>query len=248
MTRALEAPIFDVQSLATRDGPGIRTLVFFCGCPLACSWCANPEGQRVEGARRITAEALLGRLERDLRFYWNSGGGVTFSGGEPLLYPEFVEEVARGLRALGADSAVETCGEWDWDTVEGALQACQTIFFDLKALDSALHTRFTGRSCERIQANLVKAAERYPERLVVSVPLIPSVVDSLEEGMRVAGWLSRNGVRRARLLPYHGLGKGKYVELGLAYPHEPFEHPLPAGLPRALQAVMDATGITTEIG
>jgi pyruvate formate lyase activating enzyme len=276
------ALIFNVQSLSTQDGPGIRTAVFFQGCPLRCTWCSNPEGQIaapqlrwdsarcrgcLECARACSAQAveacedgskerpvfdrgacqvcetwscleacpggalqrigrlwsadeLLAELRKDVRLFRNSGGGVTFTGGEPLMHCGFLGEVVRVLRDWSIHVAIETCGCWDWAEVAECLQYCDLIYFDMKTLDGNLHCRLTGRSNRDILHNLARLAESCPHRVVVSIPVVPGLVDSPELIQQAGLHIRSLGLSRARLLPYHALGRGKYASLGRPYPHE----------------------------
>jgi pyruvate formate lyase activating enzyme len=270
------APVFDVQTLAIHDGPGIRTVLFLKGCPLRCSWCCNPEGQRLEpelrwrgarcsgclacvdgcragavavrdgrplfqrqrcvvcqdrpclaacptgaldlvGALRGAA-ALWELLRRDLRLFWNTGGGVTFGGGEPLLHPRLIVEIAGRLRAVGASAVLETCGLWSLPEVTSALDACSLVYFDLKALDDDAHRRCTGASNAPILHNLARLLERRADSVVVSLPLVPGLLDSRERASAAGRRLVELGARRVRLLPYHRLGEGKYASLGRPVP------------------------------
>jgi len=300
------APIFDVQTLGTRDGPGLRTVVFLKGCPLRCSWCSNPEGQsaapslrwhgsRCQGcltcaascpARAVslspegwprfdrsrcvscsdkpciarcpagaldrvgrdwTADELFELVRRDIRLYWNSGGGVTFSGGEPLLYPALMAEVAGRLARLGVETAVETAGLWRWDDVADALEACALIYFDVKALDDELHRQLTGCSNQQILANLARLSQAHPDRVCVSLPLIPGALDSPARLDEVGLYLRGLGVSRVRLLPYHRLGEGKYEALGLDLPAEPGPAALSPSLISEIHAALRALGLAISV-
>lgn len=276
------APIFNVQSLSTQDGPGLRTAVFFQGCPLRCTWCCNPEGQSAEpqlqwqsgrcqgclecggacshGAVRVaeaaekrlpqfdraacrtcglwscvaacpngalqrigrlwTAEELLAVVKKDLRLYRNSGGGVTFTGGEPLLHSGFLSPIMRRLHDWCVSIAVETCGLWNWAEAAEGLRHCDLIFFDVKALDDEVHQRFTGRSNDLILGNLRTLAQTFGDRVVVTIPVVPGILDSADSIGSAGTHIRGLGLTRVRLLPYHQLGRGKYGALGLPYPHE----------------------------
>jgi pyruvate formate lyase activating enzyme len=310
MTEA-SAPVFDIQTLATRDGHGLRTLVFLQGCPLRCTWCSNPEGQAdrpqlrwrravctgdmacrnacghgavrvlragdgksavpafdrdqcarcddhacvgqcptgalVLSGRRMTSDELFAEVMKDIRLFWNTGGGLTFGGGEPLLHPDFVADVAVRLRRYGVGTAVETCGEWNWARAEAALAAAERIFFDLKTLDPEMHCRLTGRSNENILANLKQLAAGSPEKIVVCLPLIPGLGDIVENTRSIGGFLRSLGLGRVRLLPYHRLGLGKYDTLGRSYPHQAWDGDLDQALVTAARDILAGLGFDVAV-
>jgi pyruvate formate lyase activating enzyme len=143
---------------------------------------------------------------------------VTFTGGEPLLYSEFLCPVVRHLRDWSVHVAIETCGFWDWAETAECLRCCDQVFFDVKALDDEVHQRFTGRSNGLILSNLRQLAHTSPDRVVVTLPVVPGVLDRAELIERVGAHIRSLGLARVRLLPYHTLGRGKYTALDLPYP------------------------------
>jgi pyruvate formate lyase activating enzyme len=303
------APVFDIQTLATRDGEGLRTLVFLQGCPLRCAWCANPEGQSTapqllwhaekcvgdlacasacpkgavtpaenEGTatprferrlcdgcddhacvascpaealsiagRPLTPDGLFNAVRKDIRLFWNSGGGVTFGGGEPLLHAEFVAAVADRLLAYGVGTVIETCGEWEWAAVAPALERAERIYFDMKTLDPERHRRFTGRTNGTILANLKRLAETMAAKVVVSLPIIPGVGDTVEDARGAGRFLASLGLSKARLLTYHRLGVGKYALLGRQYPFAEWDRPVAAGNIAEVRAELESCGIEATI-
>jgi pyruvate formate lyase activating enzyme len=263
--------IFNIMRFATHDGPGIRTAVFFKGCPLDCWWCHNPESrsfapevlysaadcrlclkclevcphhaiEQVDGGIRTTAACricgtclphcgsearqIAGRriglaeaiqeIEKDVVFFEESGGGVTLSGGEPLAQPGFASALLRECRLRGIHSVLETCGYARPDVFLGVATLASLVLFDLKIMDADLHRHYTGVSCEQIQANL-EALIALGHPLVVRIPVVPGVNDSEAEIGRFAAYLGRLRPPRVELLPYQGLGAGKYPRLGAVY-------------------------------
>ncbi|GIQ83960.1 glycyl radical enzyme activase, partial [Kipferlia bialata] len=272
-----EAVVFNVQDFCLDDGQGLRSNVFFKGCPLRCGWCGNIEGVRLnhadvmvdtdkcsgchgscdsvtacthgditmedgtpsvhckdiecltkaaaqchKGNLRLcgqitTLPALLAKLLKNKPFY-GTRGGVTLSGGEPLAQPSAVCIVTDELVSAGVTVCIETCGQWEWTKeIEECLGKMTTIFFDCKAIDSALHKQATGRGNETILANLKRCAELFPQTLVVSVPVIPGL--TLGEAPALSSTLTGYGVQRMRLLPFHSLGDSKWEQLGGAGPY-----------------------------
>src|SRR5271157_2808270 len=156
--------VFDIREFAVHDGPGIRTTVFLKGCPLACTWCHNPEGQSVEpqvirspaGERLAgtvySAAELAGYLNLQAEILRNNEGGVTFSGGEPLFQPDFVAEVIDLLENIHV--VLDTSGYGSEKDFRSLLDRSDLIFFDLKLIDRRMHRQYTGRDNDLILNNL----------------------------------------------------------------------------------------------
>jgi pyruvate formate lyase activating enzyme len=266
-----EGLIFDVKKYALHDGPGIRTTVFFKGCPLRCAWCHNPEGQaagpelmvktdrcldgcracvesceagavtrtgkRLEidrglctgcgacveacpsravelAGRRWSVPRLMDEILRDSVFHETSGGGVTFSGGEPLLQPDFLEEALAECRRKEIHTAVDTCGCAAPEILDRFLGRTDLFLYDFKVLDEARHREWTGVSNRVILENLSRLV-RSGQEVIVRIPLVKGVIDSPADVGAAAEYLRALGrVRRIDLLPYHGLARDKYRRLG----------------------------------
>lgn len=294
-TVAARGVIFDIKRYALHDGPGIRTTVFFKGCPLRCWWCHNPESQVAspelmfqknrctgcgdclaaceEGALSLTggelsiardrctrcgacaiacqAEALMmsgqemtvaeviAEIERDSLFYDESGGGVTFSGGEPLMQPDFLAELLRTCRARGLHTALDTSGYAPWATLERVSEDVSLFLYDLKLMDDRKHREFTGVSNELILANLRELARR-GSAIIIRLPLIPGINDD-PENIRRTGEFVASLARPCpiNILPYHRAGIAKYTKLGRAYPLPEVEPPAEGRLEEAARALAE---------
>ena len=230
-----EGFISTIQGYSTKDGPGIRSTVFLIGCNLRCAWCSNPEqmldGEKdmvfdVNGKRhtehvgtRISARQLAEQLARDRIFYEESGGGVTFSGGEPALQGEFVRETAGLLNAMGISCALDTAGDVPYEVLEDLSKVMDLFLFDIKAFDSSIHKRCTGVSNQRILSNVKRLAEQ-GQSLIIRLVVVPGYNDAAEDLKNRLLFVRSLGerVKRVDVLPYHNLGAGKYQRLGLSYP------------------------------
>ena len=274
---APEALVCDVQRFSLHDGPGIRTTVFFKGCPLQCRWCHNPEavrpsneplfdrkrcvacgacveacpdgvvaqwlggarpsacqsclacaevcptGAREPAALTMNVEDLLRVLVRDRPFYGDRGG-VTLSGGEPLLQLSFLESLLPALRRADLHVAVQTCGYWRADEVLPLLGGVDLVLFDLKVADPEAHGRLTGRRNERILANLRRLLEA-GRPVEVRMPVVPGLNTAPEQIAQAAALLTSLRVHRLTLVPYHSLGTAKWRQLGRPGPDERLQPP-----------------------
>ncbi len=219
--------VFDIKEFAVHDGPGIRTTVFLKGCPLACTWCHNPEGQSctpqvMQGAagRRLagtvyTPDALAGLLNTQAAILRGGEGGVTFSGGEPLLQAAFVAEVIDRLADLHV--LLDTSGYGRVEDLRLLLSRCGLVYYDLKLVDPELHRRYTGCDNALILSNLaVLAASRVP--FVIRVPLVPGVTDTQANLASIAA-AARGlpGLQRVDLLTYNRAAGAKYRAAGIVF-------------------------------
>lgn len=184
-----------------------------------CGTCGDEcyaEARELLGRTMDTA-AVLAVVERDRAFYEESGGGVTFSGGEPLAQPEFLGELLRGARARDIHTALDTSGYAPWEVVDGLRGDVDLFLYDLKAMDDQQHRRVAGVSNVPILTNLERLA-RHGHRIVVRLPLVPDLNDD-DTNIRATGVLAaRLGVERVVVLPFHRLGSDKYDRLGRRYP------------------------------
>lgn len=264
--------IFDIKKYAIHDGPGIRTTVFFKGCPLSCWWCHNPEGltpaeqhthckdrciacgdcikicpqkaiapanngflldetkcircracakacpadAHVFIGQTVTVEAVVEQIIKDMVFYDQSKGGVTFSGGEPLMQPDFLLALLDACGQLDLHRTVDTTGHTDAETLLKVAERTELFLYDLKHMDPEKHRNHTGVSNERILGNLGLLA-RIGARICVRIPLIAGMNDDDKNIRQTADFVcALPGVKQVSLLPFHGSAKGKYARLGTA--------------------------------
>jgi pyruvate formate lyase activating enzyme len=267
-----EPLIFSLQHFCLHDGPGIRSLVFFKGCPLHCLWCQNIESWKAEpeiafkahlcincgkcvekcpenalpevGKRNAercrycftctdhcpsgamtrfgisrSVEELVEKLRPEFSLFKTSGGGVTFTGGEPTLYPDFATRLGKSLRAEGIDVALETCGFFNLERVRPLLQELHMVLFDIKVFDEAQHRRLCGTENTVIKKNLkslVNAWNRKEGPLIwPRLPIVPGMTDGHDNIKGWAGFLRGLGLSFLTIVPYHPMGVNKRRWLGL---------------------------------
>ena len=212
--------IFKIQRYSIHDGPGIRTTLFFQGCPLSCRWCHNPESQEMpvetnpEDLDRVAA-VLMNEIEKDTIFYDDSGGGVTFSGGEPLCQPQLLFRLLDQCREKGIHTCLDTSGYADTKIVMKAAGKTDLMLYDIKLIDRALHEKFTGKSVVPVLENL-KRLSGQNANIRLRFPLIPQLTDTNENIEAVMAFLKKNTVYRdIHILPFHKAGEKKYATLNM---------------------------------
>ena len=224
--------IFSVKRYSIHDGPGIRVTFFLKGCPLSCVWCHNPEGispfpekvtrinkvgerefsQGEEVGKYYTADDILGILEKEQVFINQSKGGVTFSGGEPMLQFDFLLEALKACKANGYHTAVDTSGYSSAENFKSVIPFTDLFLFDLKHLDDSKHIEFTGVSNKIVIGNfeLLLASGK---DVMIRIPVIPGYNDDNSHIERLNRFLVKTkseSVKKIYILPYHKIGSSKY--------------------------------------
>jgi len=223
--------IFDIKKFALHDGPGIRTTIFLKGCPLRCWWCHNPEsikqipqnGNSISKGncedsvnsltRKYNVEEVYDIIKKDLVFYDESGGGATFSGGEPLIQVFFLEEILQVCKDNSISTTVDTCGYVPTDSFMKIYNYTDLFLYDLKLFNDELHKKYTGVSNKSILENL-EYLNSVNANIIVRIPLIPDITDTKENLKSISNYLlNLNNVNRIDLLPYNKLAEDKYRRL-----------------------------------
>lgn len=203
-------------SFGTMDGPGIRYVLFLAGCQMGCAFCHNPDTW-ARGEQQITADEVLAEVEEYRGFYESSGGGLTVSGGEPLLQPEFTAELLHRAQAAGFHTALDTCGLAAKEAIMQVLPHVDKVLFSLKGSTEESYHSLTKGSLKTVLANLQLIAARKPVTLrYVLIPGLTSGKESLAALIRIVRSLPET--TEVEVLPYHTMGIAKWEELGWDYP------------------------------
>ncbi len=299
----VKGKIFDIMKYSIHDGPGIRTTVFFKGCPLNCQWCHNPEsqgfgqelmyrpdrcigcGQCLEicpngaivstagkyeylkdqclvcgecckacpaGVRELVAKTMsvsevVAEIEKDLIFYDESGGGVTFSGGEAVMQPAFLLEILKECHKKEIHTTVETSGYVNLEVLQTLNDYVDLFLYDLKLMDSQKHQQFTGVPNQLILDNLNWLAEHHP-KVIVRVPIIPGINDDEKNLAQLGTFVaSLKRVTELHILHYHKAGVDKYQRLGLKYRLPDIQSP-DIGQMEKIAGQMEQFGLKIKIG
>ena len=224
--------IFDIKRFAVHDGPGIRTTVFFKACPLRCQWCHNPESISPEPqtvikkitmdnilfeeqetvGERMTTDEVMDVLLKEKIFMESSGGGVTFSGGEPLMQAAFLKSLLIACKKENIHTAVDTCGYAKQSVLQDIIPYTDLFLYDLKLMDDKKHRFYTGVSNNLILENLIYLLDnKHPVR--VRIPVIPDVNFNQENTDAILHFLHIHpgNVQGVDLLPYHNIARTKYI-------------------------------------
>ncbi len=297
--------IFDLKRYAINDGPGVRTAVFFKGCPLRCKWCHNPEGQSPEPeiilrekrcqeecveclsicpqralskqgkkikierqkcdlcgkcatvciyraleivGREISVKELLEEVLKDMVFFDQSKGGITFSGGEPLFQPNFLETTLREFKKRGVHTAVDTAGYVSFEIFEMIVDKVDLFLYDIKLMGESKHKKYTGVSNRLILRNLERIVSLGKE-VIVRLPLIHGVNDDSQNIHEISKYLlSLKRINEIHLLPYHRGGEGKYRSLGKRISFQGRFEPPPDESLKEIKERLKDRGFSVKIG
>ncbi|GAK58855.1 glycyl-radical enzyme activating protein family [Candidatus Vecturithrix granuli] len=260
--------VLNIQRYAVHDGPGIRVVVFLKGCPLRCWWCHNPESQQLQCKRitqtvklddrtQVEEEETIGQLmsvnevmraiEKEVIFFDQSGGGVTFSGGEPFMQPQFLDALLTRCQEQEIHTAVDTTGYAAPYMFEPISEKVDIFLYDLKLIDDTLHRQYTGVSNELTLKNLHSLSVR-EKQIWIRFPVIPGITDTVQNVYDIQRVISRlKGVQQVNLLPFHKIADGKYRKFGLENKMKDIQPPSDDQM-AALKEQFEQQGFPVKIG
>lgn len=225
--RRIPGRIHSYETFGAADGPGVRFIVFLHGCGFRCRYCHNPDTWADAACMEATAEEVLSRALR-YRSYWREKGGITVSGGEPMLQADFVCELFEKAKALGVTTCLDTAaGPFDENngTIRRLLDLTDTVLLDIKHIDSAAHRDLTGADNDSVLA-CARYLSSIGKPVWIRHVLVPGITDDPAAAKRLREFLDTlTNVQRVDVLPYHVLGLHKWRELGIPYSLEGVEPP-----------------------
>jgi pyruvate formate lyase activating enzyme len=259
--------IFDLKRFAVHDGPGIRTTVFFKGCLAHCWWCHNPESQSSEiqsvtkksklddmifeeketVGRSITVDELFTEINKDAIYFDESGGGVTFSGGEPLMQPEFLQSILKLCKEANIHTTLDTTGYCSPEIMKSIFKYVDLFLYDLKIIDDKMHQKYTGLSNNQILQNL-KFLQSKKKNIIIRFPVIPAVTDTEDNINQIIGFLqANNGIHEINILPFHRIANHKYVRFQIENKMNKTTEPSKAEIEN-IKDRFESAGFTVSVG
>ena len=213
----LAAYIHSVETAGMVDGPGIRYTIFFQGCALRCKYCHNPDTWRLMGGTEMTVSELLEDVLRYRSFMRFSGGGVTITGGDPFMQPEFLIELLAALKGKGIHTALDTAGYTGGSNAEKALVNTDLLLLDIKSINPEIYKEITG---VRIDASLrmLDIACRMGVETWIRFVLVPGLTDNFDHIRQMRDFLAGfDNITKIEVLPFHKMGEYKWANLGIKY-------------------------------
>ena len=212
----IKGRISSVETLGTLDGPGIRYVVFLQGCKLRCLYCHNPETWNIDGkAEEISPQELIKKVEK-YKNYFGKDGGVTFSGGEPLLQPEFLLECLKLCKEKNIHTCLDTAG-FGFGDYEEILKYVDLVILDVKAVDREEYKQITGQNMDKF-CEFVENLQKQNKKLWLRQVIVPNINDNKEHILKLKEFASTlKNVEKLELLPYKTIGVHKYKTLNLKY-------------------------------
>ncbi len=241
----MKGRIHSIESCGTLDGPGLRCVIFFQGCALRCRYCHNPDTWNPQDGYEINASEVIKKVLR-FKHYFTNQGGVTISGGEPLLQAEFAADILKECKKAGIHTAVDTSGWVNRTALEKVLPYTDLLLLDVKATDHQLYRWLTGKSEDKFSAALKTIQERKTP-LWIRYVVLPGINDSPVQIAKLKELLTTLGdqVQKIELLPYHPLGIHKWQKLGLIYTLHNVKPPNEKDLETVSKDLLAAIGLST---
>jgi len=249
--KSIKGNVFSIKKFAVHDGPGIRTTIFFSGCPLNCIWCHNPESRynifSNDENDLISITELIKKVERDSIFYDESDGGVTISGGEPLVQKEFLINLLKTLTKRKIHTVLDTTGFSTTAVFKDVAKFVDLFLYDLKIMNNKKHFKYTGVSNSEIHENF-EYLTTIDKNVWVRFPMIPGITDDTENIRSIGSFIrNRKNIQRISVLPYHPLAGHKYKKLNKEWEMGELKTPDKEEIERVC-SIFEEYGLKTYIG
>ena len=238
----MDGNIHSIETFGTVDGPGIRFVIFMQGCPLRCRYCHNPDTWNVEGGRRMSAEEIIQQFLKNRSFYKN--GGITVTGGEPLLQIDFISELFEKAKEYDIHTCIDTSGitykedEVYKEKLDRLISHTDLVMLDIKHIDTEAHHSLTGAHNDNI-LKFAKYLEEKQTPVWIRHVVVPGISDKEEDLYNLGCFIgSLSNVKALDVLPYHTMGVTKYKQLGLTYPLEGVEPMSTQGAQKAKEIIL----------
>jgi len=213
--------IHSTESFGAVDGPGIRFVVFMQGCPMRCQYCHNPDSWNINAGKEISVDELMQQI-RKYKHYFNNGGGVTVSGGEPLMQIDFVTQLFKVLKAENIHTCIDTSGilfnDANIEKFNTLMKYTDLVLLDIKHINSSIHKTLTGFDNDNI-LNFARYLNQNNIPTWIRYVLVPTIHHDQDSLVKLREFLDTlNNIEKIEILPYHTLGVDKYKQLGMDYP------------------------------
>ena len=217
----LTGRIHSFETLGAVDGPGIRFVLFMQGCPLRCKYCHNRDTWDLKGGTEYTVDEIFNKIIRYKNYFITSNGGVTVSGGEPLLQPDFLIELFTRLKQAGIRTALDTSGMFDiTEKIKKLIDLTDLFLVDIKCINDEICKDLVGRSNKK-ELEFIKYLDSIGKEIWIRQVIVPTITNKEEDLYKLRDFInSIDSISRVDLLPYHDLGKYKWIELNEVYPLE----------------------------
>ncbi|SDH91035.1 pyruvate formate-lyase-activating protein [Propionivibrio dicarboxylicus] len=234
-TQSVDGYIHSLETLGTVDGPGVRFVVFTQGCPHRCLYCHNPDSWRLKHGKRVASAEILDQIENTSTFLQRAKGGVTISGGEPLVQPAFVGSILRGCKEMKLHTALDTTGYLGDKASDAMLADIDLVMLDIKSYDPDTYRRLCGVDLQPT-LDFARRLERLGRSIWIRYVVVPGLTDVDEHVAGLADFVaSVKTVERVEILPFHKMGEFKWQELRKPYQLTATEPPDAATMARVRQ-------------
>jgi len=214
----LKGRIHSVETMGTVDGPGIRYVLFMQGCPLRCIYCHNRDSWDVNSGKEVTSDEIFNEIKSFIPFLKSSGGGITATGGEPLLQPEFLADLFKKVKSMSLSTALDTSGFADLKSVKELIDVTDLVILSIKHIDNIKHKKITGAENNRV-IEFIDYLKKIEKPLWIRYVIIPGYTDSDKDINGLIEFLRPyKNIELIEILPYHALGEYKWENMGIDYP------------------------------